>query len=192
MAKFRKRLKSYVPVWEGFVEAIAVNHVRRNVWRLPSYMEEQDALQEARMVFMRVKDKYPLVSTPQHFNALYSVSLVNHMNKLVTRAGDFKHHRNKDAVKYTHVNVDDCSGELESLVDYNDGMLGIMMEQAPKEIKSVLRLFLTAPVEVLEHLTHIMMERSGPSDFDDKHLCKILGLRKGTKVRKKIYQYFQI
>ena len=77
--------KYYKPVWEGYVEARAVTQVHSNMWRLDRYMEHQDAMQEARLVFLKLAKKYK-VETEQQFLSLFSMSLKNKFTDLAKKS----------------------------------------------------------------------------------------------------------
>ena len=185
MARLRKRLLSYSPVWGSNYDGYITNFLAVNFWRVAALMEYQDAVQEAQLVFVKLVNTYGNVDKPQHFMALFKTSWVNRFNDLSKKAT--RHRRIAYGDIYESA-LEEQAQIYERGVDYNDGMLSVMMQQAPAEIKSVLRLFLTAPVEVLDTLAK-MMDVDG--QFNDKHLCQILGLKKGTKIKQKINNYFQ-
>ena len=72
----------------------------------------------------------------------------------------------------------------------NDGELSLMIEQAPSDIKLVLQLLLTAPVEVLDMFASVWKKKGRYNDFGNKHLCEILGLPDKTDIVGKINSYF--
>ena len=191
----RKRVltsKYYNPMWTGPLEGYVKNHLHKNYWKVESHMEYQDTLQEAYLLFLKLKEKYSTVETPQHFMALYKTSWANKFTDFANtdtalRQLECLYPQSDELTVHESESFNDHASETD-----NDGMLAVMIEQAPTEIKLVLDLFLKTPIEVLEQLTHIFEDRKHPADFNNKHLCKILGLESGTDIKEKIYAYFSI
>ena len=182
MAKLRKRLLAYSPEWNGYYDGYLANFLSTNYWRVQSLMEYEDCKQEAALVFAKLVNRYGCVDTPQHFMALFKSAWVNRFNDLSKKDTRFRR------MAYGDVYESSLEGLEDSRCDYNEGMLSVMMQQAPAEIKSVLRLFLTAPVEALDSLARMMGTKE---QFTEKQLCTILGLKRGTKIKQKINNYFQ-
>jgi hypothetical protein len=182
--KLRKRVvtkHSFNPKWEGFIEGYVVNFLKKNFWRVSEYMEYQDCLQEAHCVFLRLKRKYGNMDSPRHFMALYKVSWINEFNDLSTSANKYK-------TRYCL--LEENEEEIDQVEQDNDGRLSIMMEQAPSDVKIVLQLMLTAPVEVLDMFASMWKSKGNGKEFGNKHLCEILGLPQKTDIVGKINSYF--
>jgi DNA-directed RNA polymerase specialized sigma24 family protein len=74
----------FVPVWEGPIEQYAMKFALKSVWRVQPDADLDDIMQEARILFLRCSERYwPEVETPQHFMALFKMSL---MNKVINMA----------------------------------------------------------------------------------------------------------
>jgi hypothetical protein len=190
--KLRKRVLSahaYVPQWEGFVLGFVVNFLRRNYWRVQSYMEYEDCLQEAWLKFNQVKVKYGNLDTPQHFMTIYKLAWTNKFNELAVWSGK---HRAEVCVSQLETDDAEDTGALGLLAgDFNnDGMLAIMIDQAPHEVKHVLHLFLTAPVEVLDMFAETWKSRGRHKPYGNAHLCELLGLPEKTDVVGMVTAYF--
>lgn len=189
MAKFRKRIfssRKYSPQWNGPIEGYVVNFMKRNQWRVQSHMEYEDCIQEAYYIFLRLKHKYGRLDTPQHFMALYKTTLTNEFNDLVAKSVKYRVEVLENKLDgYYDMLIDTVAGDSN-----NDGELSIMMEQAPGEIKLVLQLMLTAPVEVLEMFAGSWKQRGKTKEFGNAHLCEILGLPKKTNIIDAFTDYF--
>ncbi len=194
MARLRKRIPTalaYSPMWEGPVEGYTVNFMKSNFWRVKAHMEYQDAMQEAKLVFVKLKRKYGRLSSPQHFMSLYKTTLKREFDELSTRDTKFRNEVNASQInssensEFTEVYYNQA-GDL-----MNDGMLAIMIEQAPAEIKKVLKLFLETPVEFLDHLSSVWKKKGKYNDFGNKHINEVLGMEEGTDVEKLLREYFQ-
>jgi len=182
--RIRKRVMSsrkYNPLWKGFIEGFVVNYLKKNYWRVESYMTYEDVMQEAHLKFLYVKSKYTALKTPQHFMALYKRAFINEFNDFAILATKHRHEVCEEAQD------EEVSGELA-----NDGELSVMIEQAPSDVKLVLQLLLTAPVEVLDMFSSVWKKRGKYRDFGNEHLCEILGLEGKTDIVGKINKYFTL
>jgi|ERR1019366_4799806 hypothetical protein len=190
--QLRKRVLSsrrYTPQWKGFVEGFVTNFLKKNYWRVQSHMEYDDVMQEAYVKFLYLKRKYGALDTPQHFMALYKISWVNDFHELSTLAS--KHRL--EVCEHQLLDEDsDYFNMIESVVGdtNNDGELSVMIEQAPSDVKLVLQLMLTAPVEALEMFSAIWKQQGKKKEFNNTHLCEILGLPFKTDIVGKINSYF--
>jgi len=154
-------------------------------------MDYEDCLQEAKYIFCKVKKKYGNTGSPQHFMQLFKTSWTREFADLSTVNTKQRHvvseHRLQDEdYEYS----DECSllaGDFD-----NDGMLAIMIEQAPSEVKLVLQLFLTAPVEVLDLFSVQWKKCRKRKEFGNQQLCEILGLPKNTDVVGIVTGYFTV
>lgn len=77
----------FVPRWQGAIEGHAVNVVRRHFAMLCAEHEFDDLLQEAYLVYMRVKASYPAIDKPAWFMSVFSVSLRNHLLNMAAKCG---------------------------------------------------------------------------------------------------------
>ena len=115
--------------------------------------------------------------------ALYRTAWTNDFNDYAVLATK---HRNEVSSEMSEEAKDkQVIGELA-----NDGELSVMIEQAPSDIKLVLQLLLTAPVEVLDMFSSVWKKRGKYRDFGNEHLCEILGLEGKTDIVNKINKYF--
>lgn len=192
----RKRIltsRAYTPVWKDF-EGYCVYFLKANFWRVSSHMEYEDCLQESQLLFFKLKSRYGNVDTQKHFMGLYGNSLTNRFNDLASKVTKHRAEVSEDSCSLAHSDhiASDEDFEVTALIgDFdNDGMLAIMIEQAPSEIKLVLSLFMTAPVEVLDMFADNWKQRGKNSEFGNNHLCEILGLSEKTDIVGRVRQYF--
>lgn len=190
--KMRKRIltsRLYNPQWDGFICGFVVNFLRAHYWRVQSTMDYEDCLQEAKYVFCKVKKKYGNTGSPKHFMKLFKTSWTRRFDDLATVNTKQRHVVSEHFIKNAEYDFGDECSLLAGDFD-NDGMLAIMIEQAPSEVKLVLQLFLTAPVEVLDMFSAQWKKRRNRKEFGNHQLCEILGLPKNTDVVGIVTDYF--
>lgn len=174
--------KKYKPEWEGFVYKIADYQVSKNMWRFGPYIDRQDAMQEAYIIFLTLSKKYK-VEKPQHFNTLFSTALRNKFIDIAKYSNGYKRNIPKE-VLYENISLENGVFVEEDSNKFvhndNNGALVVMMEQAPEEIKKVLRLFFTAPIEAVRKLVNM----------DERSICREVGIKAGTPIKKMMEEYF--
>jgi cation transport regulator ChaB len=129
----RERI-SFVPVWGKEYEGYAANFYRQNMWRCDPINEMKDLIQDAYLVFDKVKVSYPRVIDPKHFMALFKTALTNNMHDKAS----YKR-RKDDSEVYLSSDVSDFFvgriGEVS-----NAGYLSVLLDELPEEMKMVLTL----------------------------------------------------
>ena len=190
--------RSYTPVWKDF-EGYCVYFLKSNYWRVQSHMEYEDCVQEAHLLFLKLKKHYGNLDTKKHFMGLFGTAMTNRFNDLANKVSKLRCEVGDETAyeEAQHSERSDWCG-ANALVDANelvgdfnnDGMLAIMIEQAPSEIKLVLSLFMKAPVEVLDMFSDSWKQRGKKNDFGNAHLCEVLGLPEKTDIVGKVRQYF--
>ena len=109
----------FTPRWQGAIQGHAVNTARKIYPALVAEYEFEDLLQEAYLVFVKVKGKYPQVDTPQWFMSLFSRSLYRHFARLA------------DGCKYT-LSLDDPAITVAEPSMHEDYIEGIILSRLPK------------------------------------------------------------
>jgi hypothetical protein len=144
-------MSSFDPIFKGPIEGYVVNYIHKHLWKVQRTCERDDLLQDAYVVFLRVKSKYPDLDTPQHFMALFKTAWSRHFTDLANK--DTEDRVLVSMRLRSEENEDGDSGQLEAdpAGDCdNDGSLAVMLRQAPREVTAVLNLFLSAPQELLD------------------------------------------
>lgn len=140
-----KRVK-FVPVFDGGVKGWTINYLTKNAWRVERIMTFDDCMQEANLVFLRVKRAYPRVTEPQHFMALFKTSWTNRFNDLSEENTKIRNNEVLLSLKGAVMPVEDNRvGDMA-----NEGELLVMLRQAPREVRMVLDLMLRAPQEIVD------------------------------------------
>lgn len=180
----------HVNGWHGPIEGYATNQVTRNLWRVAHTHDRDDMMQEAAMTYLRCAARYPGVE-PKHMMALYKTALRHRIDELAnknTRVG---------AVSCHITDIDDDEGvplrqqEPVGATD-TDGILSIMIKQAPREIAMVLNLFLTAPIELLEmaETAWAKSNRGAKKDDMNSFVRRMLGPEVGDRPVDAVRAYF--
>lgn len=160
--------------WEGAFEAYTAKFVRTNLWRLARTCDSDDAMQEARIVFLRCATKYKgKIDNAAWFMGLYKRALVSRFSDLATKdthyraVGSLVHDTEDEEGGLVH---HESVGELS-----NAGELNVALRQASGEVREVLALLLTAPIEILELATSAWRKGGKRAPFENSMINRLLG-----------------
>jgi len=138
----RLRLISY-PLWNQGIEKWTAKKVRENLWRFDPVNDFADVMQEARILFLKLERKYPTVVDAPHFFALYKTSLLRMFI-------DKSRSKNLKLVDTTCLHELPEEAQPESNLQ-NCGLLGLLVEELPSELKTVLRALTSGRVRLKLH-----------------------------------------
>jgi len=127
--------------FKGPIEGYVVNFLIRDLWKLEPTYGFHDSLNEAWVVFDRVAKTYPDVED-KHFMALFKRAWANRVIDMAKKAT-----RQREEIP-VHEIVAESVGDR-----HNSGYLQVLIKQMPHELASVIRLFLSAPEELLSQVT---------------------------------------
>lgn len=122
----------YTPRWPGAIEGYTVNTLRRSgvYGRLSAWLEFEDLLQEAYVVFARCKHRYAgRVTEPAWFMALYKTALHNRLSTLIVAHRKYSSFMDRNIA----APFPEAVGELENL-----GELCCLIAELPAEFAAVL------------------------------------------------------
>ena len=178
----------YKPEFSGSIEGWTAKHVNRHLWQTQRMYSRADLMQEAYLVFHRVATKYPDLKDAAQFMALYKRAWANQMT-------NFANEDTRDRIMSPMPTYKDEDGmfEVEYMGDLdNDGHLATLIRQAPKEVLSVLNLFLSAPQEIIDlALASWNGEDKRCTAGGSKKICKMLGLDPKLDVMRMVTDYFR-
>lgn len=177
--------------FKGPIEGYVVNFLAKNYWRVQRSIPRDDCMQEAIVVYLRCKRKYPDVED-KHFMALFKTAWGNHFTDL----------SNSDTSRRAEVSESDRlefqqrAGGMDELAEHvgdleNDGYLSTMIRQAPREIAMVLSLFLDCPSELLEMALDSWRRNGRYRAGGSRHINKMLGFHPDRDVLKEVEDYFR-
>lgn len=139
-----RRRPSFVPTWEGPIEAWTVKFCRKHEWRTLPAHDFDDLYQECALKFIHIRDKYPMVSEVKHFMSLYMRSVCNHINDLASTRTKERQYSLSDSPLAEGSEYSDLSSTLA--VD-DGGMVELIskleLEDAPGLIKELIGSLLT-------------------------------------------------
>lgn len=144
------------------VRPYVINHLKRNYWKLESYMDWEDALAEAQLQFVRtihrLQKRNCQIENEKHLMSLFKTSWANHFITLANKA-------TKERFVTTTEDVDQQSAQLDALIADTDnaGLINCLLQNAPSEVRQVLHILLNAP----DDLVHLLQK----SFHEDRHLC---------------------
>jgi hypothetical protein len=143
-------------------------------------MCREDVMQEAYLVYRRVVVKYPGLEAP-HLMALFKRAWANQFTNLT----------NLDSEKQRElVSSEDMDPGLESASDLdNDGYLRVLLGQAPTEIKQVLKLFLSAPMEVYSLFFDVNQREYNCYKNRNRAINRMLGLDSNRDIMGEVKEY---
>ena len=124
------REQLWSPSWDTRISGWTRKFVRKNAWKVEQVEDYDDLMQDAYLVFIRVKAAYPRVVDPQHFVALYKVAMLNEF----TNKARYK--QKKGTALNNMVSLDIITDILG--VNSNEGFLQTVLSQLPLAVKQAL------------------------------------------------------
>jgi hypothetical protein len=165
-ASLRLSLEEWEPKWEEGIRGWTLKFISKNKWRVDGIHDVDDLLNDAYLIFMKIKQKYPQVVDKPCFMGLYKRAITNWMHD------HSRYVRRKRAV-HDETSVDAADlfvgriGEVSS-----DGYLMALLAEAPPEVRAALHILVTNP-EVLRSRSH-----NGRRENLNAKLRRILGMDK--------------
>lgn len=166
--RVRERLK-WSPAWDGQLQGIAAKYIRNNIWRCDTLHSFDDLMQDAYLTYVRMAARYPRVSEPAHFVALFKSALHNEMT-------DRARYRQLKLEATVDLGVDPLEHGALRIGDVtNDGLVSILMAEMPEEFKMALAMIESEPAKAPRRRPAKPKERENLN----MRLSKALGL--GTR-----------
>lgn len=181
---------TYRPVWSGPFKAYTEKYLHKNLWRVSRTCDFDDAMQEARIVFLDCSRRYAHVDNPAWFMSLYKRSLAGRLADLST--ADTRY-RSTSGALMCDVLAEDAEHDIEAVGELaNEGELMTALRQAPAEVQTVLSFLLNAPSEILELVTATWRaeECKTGETYASVRLCRMLGLPERTDLLTQVRAYF--
>lgn len=173
--------------FEGVVEGYVVNHLKKELWRISPTHAWEDAMQEARLIFWRCRVRYPDIQEDKHLMALFKTAWTHHFTDLAKKASAGRH-----VVCASDLELDEDQSPAWDLAGSpdNEGLLLLMIKQAPAEVQTVLSLFLSAPAELLELAAQAWRASGKKKAEGNKMINRCLGLPEDRDSIGEVHRYF--
>jgi hypothetical protein len=159
----------WTPVWEGAIRGYARNYIKKHQWRIDEIHSFSDLMQDAYLVFLRVRNAYPRVVDPPNFMSLFKVALMNE----ITDKARYRSEKNK-AIQPIDRDVSEITSHL--IGEYsNEGNLRILLNELPEEVKLILGVF-NDPQKLKELRRKIPRSKSPVRETIIMKLCRVAGV----------------
>ena len=179
----------YEAAWEGAFEGYTKKYVHKNLWRLTRTCDFDDAMQEARIVFMRCARKYAdRIDYAAWFMAVYKRSLMGRFADLATNDTRYR----STAQELTHEGDDGVRQHEEAVGELvNAGELACAVSGAPSEVREVLALLFGAPAELLDVARRAWGASRHKDPFGNAMINKLLGRAPAYPSLEEVREYFE-
>jgi len=167
------------PTWSPEIVGWSVNFYNRNKWRFDSkdrcdpVMTVDDLMQEAYIIFERVRASYPRVIDPRHFMALYKTSIQNDMTDRS------RLERKRDAT--IEDLGEDASSALAGRMDDESGYLAVLLSEMPREVQLLIAGMQRDDVAVALREPYEKDEAGVRSETFGERLCRLIGIDPATR-----------
>ena len=121
--------------WTVQIEHWTIGQIRRNLWRFDTIYEFEDVMQEAQLLFYKIRRYYPLVDEPANLFSLYKIALGN----LFT---------DKARKRRATISTDPIEDTMFQGIDVNMGSLAFILDNLPSELKLVFEALTTGRVRL--------------------------------------------
>ena len=124
----------FTPTWGHEYQGYAHNYCRTQQWRCDYVHDLSDLMQDAYLVFVKVKDGYPRVIDAPHFMALFKVALRNSLHDKAN------YRQRKDSLE-DHLSTDvseSCTGRIGEIG--NAGYIAALIAEMPEELRLALNM----------------------------------------------------
>lgn len=153
------------------VEPYVINFLKANFWKVEGFMDYEDALSEAKLQFIRTVKRLHkrncVIENEKHLMALFKTSWNNHYTTLSNKATHERFVQTQNSTDDDQNLMDTLVGDLD-----NSGVLLYQLQNAPSEVKQVLRILMNSPTEVIE----VMQEMFRTNHLaGNSMLCRMLG-----------------
>lgn len=146
------------------------NQAKKHYWRVSSWYDYEDLVQDGILWFFICRDTYPEVANLEHFMALFKRCYSNHIT-------DLAYHRTRLTETPVSTIIDEAheSAFLDGILgkEYPVAELLSQLVHAPREIKQVFELLLTDTG--LAKLAEPYQRVDGIRETTNERLCRFLG-----------------
>lgn len=183
----------FVPEWSPAFEGYAVNHITRHYWKIARTHTRDDAKQEIHFAFYDCVRRYGgKVENAAHFMSLFKLRLNSHWCDLAAAATVARAELGAFHDEESNEDLDVYAQRVGET--HNAGELMHDIKNAPREVRTILSLFLNAPVELVEMAMSAWKGQGGRGKTaagSNAHLNRMLGLPETTDPIGLVHNYFE-
>ena len=123
----------WTPEWTKEYQGWTAAFMAKNAWRCDRMHSVEDLVQEGFLVFFNLTTKYPRVTEPKHFFALYKRSIINKINDMAS------HKRRRQHAEPVALPSDVSEFFIGRIGEVsNAGYVGAILNEMPEELQLVL------------------------------------------------------
>lgn len=181
------------PFLDAGMRGYIVNTARKEFWRVASYIEIDDLIQDGYLCYAKCAKAYPQLSKinnptneqKRHFMSLVKTAFANHIHTLASK---------RTAAPDELLNLTAEETETEALdrllpAEGEIGSFAMLLANAPAEIKQLIQL-LTADVQ---GFTRTKVGRRSLRETTNEHFCRLLGVDPNTvNMVERVKSYFSM
>lgn len=134
----------WLPQWDDKIQKWTRGFVSKNLWRCDNIHDVDDLMQDAYLLFLKIKHAYPRINKSSAFLNVYKAALRNalhdHARGMMVKNPVFVDTFEDDASSFY---ADRIVGEVT-----NNGYLAALLQEAPEELRMALALLNNNPEAV--------------------------------------------
>lgn len=169
-------------------------YAQRNYWRVSSWYDIDDLVQDGHMHYCRVVDRYPDAVDPPHIMRLFQITFINHINDLVKKKLRLVEVPVLDAVSSSlpsamRREADAWDSIVADEMTHDEIAMAALVAHAPDPIKRVLDLLMTD--EGCRRLRSVYRRfPGGHRETRDERIARLTGLSATIDFEKMFRAYF--
>lgn len=109
---------------------------RENFWRVQSFYEIDDLIQDGYICYMKVRSRYPQAKKPAHIMRLLQVTFKNHIQDLARRRTIERRVMETEAVRYSNFIDPESHALFQSAPDYVKEFFRFVLSDASKKLRT--------------------------------------------------------
>lgn len=169
------------------VEKYVRSFLRTNMWRVKHIMDEDDAMQEARLTYFRLITRFEKrgiwFDGPGHFFSLFRTMWTRWFHTLSNRDTKWQVEVNTTTLGIQIAGASGGGGmeeefSMDSFIGSteNEGYTAVLMDEAPEEVRRVMALLMKAPQGVLDGAVAAWQAKGRrEAAAGNVFLCELLG-----------------
>lgn len=164
------------PLLDAGVRGLIVNMAKKNFWRVASWYDLQDLIQDGYLCFAKVRNRYPTATDVRHVTALFKTTFFRHITDLANE----RTQGNEQTISQLVAVPGQEEAVWERLIGGQDeeATLKVMLRNAPAELRALYR-FLSSE-DGRRRLSEPYRWRYGVRETTNQYLCRKLGFDANT------------